>query len=49
MECNRQQYAIFSIYQTFNSLLDPEFQEKMRKRYLELRALYRSTGLEPKY
>ncbi|VDN98501.1 unnamed protein product [Rodentolepis nana] len=30
-------------------LSDPEFQEEMRKRYLELRATYRSTGIEPKY
>ncbi|KAM3186671.1 hypothetical protein ACTXT7_003877 [Hymenolepis weldensis] len=30
-------------------LSDPEFQEEMRKRYLELRATYRSTGIELKY
>ncbi|VDD75692.1 unnamed protein product [Mesocestoides corti] len=30
-------------------LSDPDFREQMTKRYLELRAIYRSTGLEPKY
>lgn len=45
--CRRQFDAAMGC--TKQHLLDPEFQEQMRKHYLELRATYRSTGIEPRF